>query len=70
METVLRGLRSTEIVSSSVRSKQVFLPLVMSAEAVSEGCSGRFEGVFCGHSVAKNIKKMAIFTLSMHSSTS
>jgi len=35
----------------------------MSAEAVSEGPSGRFEGVFYGHSVAKNIKKIAIIAL-------
>lgn len=63
METVLRGLRTTEIVSSSVRSKQVFLPLVMSAETVSEGSSGRFEGVFAGIQWQKNIQMMAIIAL-------
>lgn len=36
---------------------------MMSAEAVSEGPSVRFEGVFYGHSVAKYIKMMAIVAL-------
>jgi hypothetical protein len=36
---------------------------MMSAEAVSEGSSGRFEGVFCGLPGAKYIKMMAIIAL-------